>query len=171
MGEEEAEEAPTEGTVDGTQERKVVALKTKPKAKAKPKKKDVVSPGVGENVVKEEARDDEGDKVRPRRRFKKVISIPVPETRDSEETESEKDVRKITADLDVNKEEQTKKRRQKQSARIGPAAKWAKIGLAQVRELLMEDDELILELEKMKINPKVKYEKEPIPSIEGEPTI
>ncbi|GAB2286003.1 hypothetical protein Dimus_020426 [Dionaea muscipula] len=46
-----------------------------------------------------------------------------------------------------------------------------KIGLAQVRELLMEDDELIPELEKMEISPKVKYEKEPIPSIEGEPTV
>ncbi|GAB2297674.1 hypothetical protein Dimus_031761 [Dionaea muscipula] len=46
-----------------------------------------------------------------------------------------------------------------------------KIGIAQVQELLMDDDELIPELEKMKINPKVKYEKETIPSIGGEPTI
>ncbi|GAB2292686.1 hypothetical protein Dimus_026923 [Dionaea muscipula] len=46
-----------------------------------------------------------------------------------------------------------------------------KIGIAQVRELLMEYDEFIPELEKIKINPKVKYDKEPVPSIEGEPTV
>ncbi|GAB2281225.1 hypothetical protein Dimus_015831 [Dionaea muscipula] len=46
-----------------------------------------------------------------------------------------------------------------------------KIGIAQVRELLMDDDELVPELEKIKINPKVKYEKELIPSIEGDPIV
>ncbi|GAB2278239.1 hypothetical protein Dimus_012930 [Dionaea muscipula] len=46
-----------------------------------------------------------------------------------------------------------------------------KIGMAQVWELLMDDDDLIPELEKMKINPKVKYEKKLIPPIEGEPTV
>ncbi|GAB2268736.1 hypothetical protein Dimus_003684, partial [Dionaea muscipula] len=35
----------------------------------------------------------------------------------------------------------------------------------------MDDDELIPEFEKMELNPKVKYEKEPIPSIEGEPSV
>ncbi|GAB2297834.1 hypothetical protein Dimus_031920 [Dionaea muscipula] len=45
------------------------------------------------------------------------------------------------------------------------------IGIALVRELLNDDDELILVLEKLQINPKVRYKKEPIPSIKGEPTV
>ncbi|GAB2301247.1 hypothetical protein Dimus_035280, partial [Dionaea muscipula] len=53
------EEVPTEEAVGGTQESEFVVSKTKPKPKAKPKK-DVISPGVGENVVDEEVGDDGG---------------------------------------------------------------------------------------------------------------
>ncbi|GAB2275980.1 hypothetical protein Dimus_010723 [Dionaea muscipula] len=44
-----------------------------------------------------------------------------------------------------------------------------KIGIAQVRR--MDDDELIPELEKMELNPKVKCDKELIPPIECEPSV
>ncbi|GAB2295975.1 hypothetical protein Dimus_030121, partial [Dionaea muscipula] len=59
-----------------------------------------------------------------------------PET--SEETESDEDVRKLIVDSDVNKEEQTRKRRQKQAVRIGPAAKKAKIDKGKI--LLVEEE-------------------------------
>ncbi|GAB2268608.1 hypothetical protein Dimus_003563, partial [Dionaea muscipula] len=130
------EEAPTEGTVGGTQETEVVASKSKPKPKIKPKKKAVISPVVGGNVVGEVEGDDEGDKVekagdadlqvRTRRRLRKATFVPVPETRDSEETELDENVQRIASDSGVNKEEYAKKRRQKQVARTGPAAKKAK---------------------------------------------
>ncbi|GAB2266084.1 hypothetical protein Dimus_001111 [Dionaea muscipula] len=96
----------------------------------------MVSPAVGENVVGEKEGDDEGDKlekavdeglqVRKRRRLRKATSIPVVETGDSEETESDEDVRKLAVDSGMNKEEQTWKRRERQAARTRPAAKKAK---------------------------------------------
>ncbi|GAB2273692.1 hypothetical protein Dimus_008473 [Dionaea muscipula] len=46
-----------------------------------------------------------------------------------------------------------------------------KIGIAEVRELLMDDEELIPKLEKIEMNLNIKYEKELIPTIEGEPSI
>ncbi|GAB2283422.1 hypothetical protein Dimus_017937 [Dionaea muscipula] len=101
-----------------------------------------MSLAVRENVVEEETGGDEGGKVekavdeglqvRLRRRLKKAISIPMPETKDSEETESDESVWKLTADSDVNKEEQTRKRRQKQSAKIGPSVKKAKTDKGKV---------------------------------------
>ncbi|GAB2268585.1 hypothetical protein Dimus_003540 [Dionaea muscipula] len=139
---EELEKAPTEGTVGGTQESAVVASKTKPKPKAKAKKKDVVSPAVGENIMGEGEGDDEGEKVekvgdvelqvRPRRRLRKATFVPVAKTGDSEETESDENVQRIASESEVNKEGQTKKRRQKQSARTGPAAKKAKTDKGKV---------------------------------------
>ncbi|GAB2299582.1 hypothetical protein Dimus_033645, partial [Dionaea muscipula] len=70
--------------------------------------------------------------------------------------------KKIDLDTSLYERKQENKKLQTFSTRIG---------IAQVRELLMDDDELVPELEKMKINPNVRYEKELIPSIEGEPTI
>ncbi|GAB2292880.1 hypothetical protein Dimus_027108 [Dionaea muscipula] len=122
-----------------------MASKSKSKPKAKPRsKKDVVSPAVGENEVEEdeEAQSDKAveDKtqtveasvlvvgeelqVRKRRRLRKVASTQLAEAGDNEDTQSDEDVpERPAADLDVNKEGQTRKRRQKQVARIGPAAK------------------------------------------------
>ncbi|GAB2279144.1 hypothetical protein Dimus_013799 [Dionaea muscipula] len=123
----------------------------------------MVSPAVGENVVGEEEGDkaveevmqmvDEGFQVRPKRRLKKASSVPVDETEDSEEIHSDEDVRKLVFDSDVNKEEQTRKRRQKQVARTGPAAKKAKTDKENV-SLLEEEIEPIKE-----------------PDVSGNPTI
>ncbi|GAB2283793.1 hypothetical protein Dimus_018282 [Dionaea muscipula] len=47
-----------------------------------------------------------------------------------------------------------------------------RMGIAQVREILEDDDELIPELEKIKLDLDVKFKKELIPSIvDGEPTV
>ncbi|GAB2296495.1 hypothetical protein Dimus_030609 [Dionaea muscipula] len=64
--------------------------------------------------------------VRKRRRLRKAPSIPVAETRDSEETQSDEVVKRLASDLDMNKEEQIKKRRLKQAARTRPTAKKAR---------------------------------------------
>ncbi|GAB2286004.1 hypothetical protein Dimus_020427 [Dionaea muscipula] len=118
---------------------------------------------MGENVVGEKEGDEEGDKlekagdeglrVRKRRRLRKATSVPVAETEDSEETESVEDVRKLAADSDVNMEDQTKKRCQKQAVRTGPAAKKAKTDRGKI--------------------PLVEEEIEPIkePDVSGSPTI
>ncbi|GAB2287899.1 hypothetical protein Dimus_022254, partial [Dionaea muscipula] len=47
----EGEEIPIEGTVGGTQESEVVFSKGKTKRKSQPKKKDIISPALGENEV------------------------------------------------------------------------------------------------------------------------
>ncbi|GAB2279147.1 hypothetical protein Dimus_013802 [Dionaea muscipula] len=107
------EEGPTEGIVGGTQESEDVASNTKSKPKAKPKKKVVVSPAVRENVVGEV----EGDK---------AVEEEI------EETQTDEDVRKLVSDSDVNKKKQTRKRRQIQGARTGPAAKKAKTDIENV---------------------------------------
>ncbi|GAB2289885.1 hypothetical protein Dimus_024186, partial [Dionaea muscipula] len=149
------EEAPTEEAVGGTQESEAVASKSKPKPKAKPKKKVVVSPAVGENVLDEEEGEDDGEDkaketedaglhVRPRRRLRRVTSAPVPEAKDSEETESDENVQRPAADSDVNKDEQPKKRRQKQLARTGPLAKKAETYKGKI-PLVKEDTELVEE--------------------------
>ncbi|GAB2278721.1 hypothetical protein Dimus_013396, partial [Dionaea muscipula] len=137
----EEKEAPTEGTVGGTQESEAVVSKNKPKPKAKPKKKDVVSPAIGENIVGEEEGDDEGDK---------CLKL------ESEEAESDENVQKLAADSGLNKEERTRKRRQKQAARTGPAAKKAKTDKEKVplveteptKEPVVADSPTIAELEK-----------------------
>ncbi|GAB2286296.1 hypothetical protein Dimus_020713 [Dionaea muscipula] len=64
--------------------------------------------------------------VRKRRRLKKATFVPMAEAGDSEETQSDEDVRRLAVASDVNKEEQTRKRRQKQVARTGSAAKKAR---------------------------------------------
>ncbi|GAB2288018.1 hypothetical protein Dimus_022364 [Dionaea muscipula] len=148
------EEVPTTGTLGGTQESEVVVSKAKPRSKAKPKKKDVAIPAVGENIVEEEVGGDEEDKlekaedeglqVRTRRRLRKATSVPAPETRDSEDTESDENFQGLAANSDVNKEEQTRKRRQKQTARTGPAAKKAKMDKEKV-PLVEEEIEPIKE--------------------------
>ncbi|GAB2283836.1 hypothetical protein Dimus_018323, partial [Dionaea muscipula] len=111
------EEAPTDGTVSGTQESEVVASKSKSKPKAEPRpNKDVVSPTVEENKVDAEAGDDGGSQsnkaveegmqtvdadipvvseelqVRKRRHLRRAISTEVVAARDSEETQSDEDV-------------------------------------------------------------------------------
>ncbi|GAB2265543.1 hypothetical protein Dimus_000590, partial [Dionaea muscipula] len=80
---------PIEGTVGGTQESEVVVSKGKTKPKSQPKKKDIISPAVGENEVEVE-------------------------TGDSEETQSDEDTQteRPAAVPDVSKEGQRKKRRQ-----------------------------------------------------------
>ncbi|GAB2278741.1 hypothetical protein Dimus_013417, partial [Dionaea muscipula] len=117
----EEEEAPTEEAVGGTQESEVVVSRTKPKLKAKPKKKDVVSLAVGENVVGEKEGDEEANKsekvgderlqVRKRRRLRRATLVPVAEAGESEETESDEDVQKLVVVSNVNKEERIRKRR------------------------------------------------------------
>ncbi|GAB2270894.1 hypothetical protein Dimus_005757 [Dionaea muscipula] len=79
-----------------------------------------------------------------RRRLKKATSVLVDETRDSEETQSDEDVRKLASDSNVNKEEHIKKRRQKQPARTGPAAKKARTDKEKV-SLVEEETEPIKE--------------------------
>ncbi|GAB2290269.1 hypothetical protein Dimus_024549 [Dionaea muscipula] len=64
--------------------------------------------------------------VRKRRRLRKAIATEVAAAVDSEETQSDEDVLRLATDSDVNKEEQTRKRRQKQVARTGPAIKRTK---------------------------------------------
>ncbi|GAB2295905.1 hypothetical protein Dimus_030053 [Dionaea muscipula] len=63
--------------------------------------------------------------VRKRRHLRKAPSIQVAEV-DREETQSDENVPRLASGSDVNKEEQTKKRRQKQVAWSRPAAKKAK---------------------------------------------
>ncbi|GAB2276125.1 hypothetical protein Dimus_010864 [Dionaea muscipula] len=46
-----------------------------------------------------------------------------------------------------------------------------RMGIAQVRDLLEDDDELIPKLEKLKFNPNVEFKKEPTSKIVGEPNV
>ncbi|GAB2290621.1 hypothetical protein Dimus_024900, partial [Dionaea muscipula] len=168
------EEGPTEGTVDGTQESERLPLE-QIKARGEPRpKKDVVSLAVGENVVEE----DEGtqsDKAvekerqtvdtdvpvvggdlqeRKRRHLRKATSIEVVGAVDSGETQSDENVPTLAYDSDVNKEEQTKNRRQKQVARTEPVAKRIKTGTVSSveveteprKELIVADSPMIEEL-------------------------
>ncbi|GAB2270153.1 hypothetical protein Dimus_005060 [Dionaea muscipula] len=52
-----------------------------------------------------------------RRHLRKATSVIVVAAADSEETESDKDVRKLASDSNVNEEKQTKKRNQKSTRR------------------------------------------------------
>ncbi|GAB2275903.1 hypothetical protein Dimus_010650 [Dionaea muscipula] len=102
----EEEEALTEVSVGGTQGSKAIASRTKSQRKTRSSKKDIISLAVGENEVEVEA---EGN---------------------SEETQSDEDTQteRPAAVLIVCKQGQTRKKRQKQVARTGPAAKRAKTG-------------------------------------------
>ncbi|GAB2302827.1 hypothetical protein Dimus_036822 [Dionaea muscipula] len=146
------EEFPTDGTVGDTQESEAVASKSKPKRATKPKKKDVISPIVGENEMDLEAVDGEEtqsdkavedetqiveadvlvvgeeEQTRKRRRLRKATSTELAVAGDNEETQSNEDVlmERLAADSGMSKEGQTRKRRQKQVARTEPAPKRAK---------------------------------------------
>ncbi|GAB2266095.1 hypothetical protein Dimus_001122, partial [Dionaea muscipula] len=102
-------EVSAEGTVGATQESEVVAAKgnSKPRPQRR-RKKDVISPTVGENLVDEDEEMEEETQavdlqVRKRRRLRKSTSIPVAEV-DSEETQSDENVPKLASNSDVNKE-------------------------------------------------------------------
>ncbi|GAB2273521.1 hypothetical protein Dimus_008313, partial [Dionaea muscipula] len=115
-------EISAEGNVGATQESEFVAAKGKSKLRPqRRRRKDVISPMVGENLVEEEVGDGEGLEVTKRRCLRKATSTEVDAAVDSEETESDEDVRKLASDSDVNNEGQSNKRRQKQIARTGPS--------------------------------------------------
>ncbi|GAB2290371.1 hypothetical protein Dimus_024651 [Dionaea muscipula] len=121
VGTVEEKEVPTKVTVGGTQESEVVVSKGKTKRKSQPKKKDIISPAVGENEVEAEVDD-------------------------SKETQSDEDIQmeRPAADQVMNKEGQTRKKFQKQVARTGPAAKRDKTDVLLARpfasESLQEED-------------------------------
>ncbi|GAB2273163.1 hypothetical protein Dimus_007966 [Dionaea muscipula] len=78
--------------------------------------------------------------VRTRRRLRKATSVEVVAVVNSEETQSDEDVLRLASDSGMNMEVQTKKRHQKQVARIRPPTKKAKIdkGEASVMEVETE---------------------------------
>ncbi|GAB2276053.1 hypothetical protein Dimus_010795 [Dionaea muscipula] len=77
----------------------------------------------------------------------------------------------LKADMDmVMDENQTLENENRELKATSEGEKDKKQSLEE-KELLIDDDELIPEIEKKKINPNLKYEKEPIPSIEGEPSV
>ncbi|GAB2281133.1 hypothetical protein Dimus_015738 [Dionaea muscipula] len=103
-------DVPSEGTVGATEESEAVVAKGSSKLKPKRlKNKDLISPAVGENlmeieeVMKEEAEEEETLQVRSRR-VSKAMSILEAKNVDSEETQS---------DEVISKEGRTKRRRQK----------------------------------------------------------
>ncbi|GAB2275757.1 hypothetical protein Dimus_010507 [Dionaea muscipula] len=112
-------EVPSEGTMGITHESEVVVDKGMTKLKLKRlKKKDVISPTVGDNLmeieeaVEEEAEEEETLQVRSRRQLQKTTSFLGAKSVESEETKS---------DEVISKEERTKKRHQKQQARTEPS--------------------------------------------------
>ncbi|GAB2270295.1 hypothetical protein Dimus_005198 [Dionaea muscipula] len=96
-------EVSAQGVVGATQGSEAVAAKGKSKPRPQcRRRKDVISPAVGENLVEEEAGDGEGLEVTKRRHLRKVASTEVAAAVDSEETESDEDVRKLASDSGVN---------------------------------------------------------------------
>ncbi|GAB2276036.1 hypothetical protein Dimus_010778, partial [Dionaea muscipula] len=97
-----------EENIDATQESEVVAAKEKfrPRIQRK-RRKDVISPAFGENLVEEEEvenKENEGLEVSKRRRLKMETSNPVAETKDSEEAQTDEDVQRLAFDSDMNRE-------------------------------------------------------------------
>ncbi|GAB2290284.1 hypothetical protein Dimus_024563 [Dionaea muscipula] len=109
----------SEGTVGITQESEAVVDKGMTKLKPKRlRKKDVISPAVGDNLmeieeaVEEEVEEEETLEVRSRRQLQKATYSLRAKSVDSEETKS---------DEVMSKEERTKKRHQRQQARTWPS--------------------------------------------------
>ncbi|GAB2290150.1 hypothetical protein Dimus_024433 [Dionaea muscipula] len=137
-------ESASEENVDATQESKAIAAKEKSKHRIQRKRRrDVISPGVGENLVNEDVEDKEegGLEVRKRRRLKKAASEEEVAAEDSEKTQSDEDVQGLASDSDVHREGRTKKKHQKQVARTGPSKRPRKSKSPLASEVVGEEEE------------------------------
>ncbi|GAB2273387.1 hypothetical protein Dimus_008184, partial [Dionaea muscipula] len=133
-------EVSSEGTLGITQESEAVVDKGMTKLEPKRlRKKGVISPVVGDNLIKieeaaeEEAEEEETLRVRSRRQLPKAMSSTMAKSMDSEETKS---------DEVISKEERTKKRRQTQQESPGPSKKLRK-AKSPTKDVLPPDSEVV----------------------------